>query len=35
MPSVGLISRGINGLSWGVDAIALTISSDLFHADAA
>lgn len=34
VPSVGLISSGINGLPWGVDAIALAISRDLFKADA-
>lgn len=34
VPSVGLISSGINGLPWGVDAIALAISRDLFTADA-
>jgi cation diffusion facilitator CzcD-associated flavoprotein CzcO len=34
VPSVGLISSGINGLPWGVDAIALAISRDLFRADA-
>ena len=33
VPSVGLISSGINGLPWGVDAIALAISRDLFTAD--
>jgi len=34
VPSVGLISSGINGLPWGVDAIALAISRDLFKAEA-
>ena len=34
VPSVGLISSGINGLPWGVDAIALAISRDLFRAEA-
>ncbi len=34
VPSVGLISSGINGLPWGVDAISLAISRDLFRAEA-